>query len=70
MCVAGIATQALMRALADDDLTRLGSIEMRFSAPVFPGDTVRVQALADGSFQARCPERDEIVLSNGLLSVT
>lgn len=67
MCVAGIATQALMRVFVDDEPARLRSIEIRFSAPVFPGDTIRVEAWPDGSFQARCVERDEIVLSNGLL---
>ena len=70
MCVAGIVTQALMRVLAEDDPARLRSIETRFSAPIFPGDTIQVQAWEDGSFQARCLERDEIVLSNGLLRVT
>lgn len=69
MCVAGIATQVLQAVLAEDDPTRLASIELRFSAPVFPGDTIRVEVWADGSFQARCVERDEIVLSNGLLKV-
>jgi acyl dehydratase len=69
MCVAGIATQALMGALADDDPSRLRSIEIRFSAPVLPSDTIRVEAWEDGSFQARCVERDEIVLSNGLLKL-
>ena len=67
MCVAGIATQLLMGVLAGDDPARLRSIEMRFSAPVFPGDTIRVEAWTDGSFQARCLERDEMVLSNGLI---
>lgn len=70
MCVAGIATQALMRVFAEDDPTRLRSIEIRFSMPVVPGDTIRVEGWADGSFQARSIERGEIVLSNGLLQVT
>jgi acyl dehydratase len=69
MCVAGIATQVLMRLLADDDPSRLRSIEMRFSAPIFPGETVRVEAWSDGSFRARCAERDEVVLDNGRLQL-
>jgi acyl dehydratase len=67
MCVAGIATQALMGVCAGDDPARLRSIEIRFSSPVYPGDTIRVEAWEDGSFQARCVTRDELVLSNGLL---
>jgi acyl dehydratase len=68
MCVAGIATQVLMRVLAADDPMRLKSVEMRFSAPIFPGETVRIEAWADGSFRARCLERYEIVLNNGLMT--
>lgn len=67
MCVAGIATQALMKVLAHDDPSRLRSIEMRFASPVYPGETIRVEAWADGSFRARCVERDEVVLDNGLV---
>ena len=36
----GIACRALLRGLADSDATRFGSIEGRFSKPVFPGDTL------------------------------
>ena len=67
MCVAGMATQALMRLLANEDPARLRAIEMRFSAPVYPGETVRIEAWRDGSFRARVVERDEVVLDNGRL---
>lgn len=67
MCVAGMATQALMRLLAGDDPARLRAIEMRFSSPVYPGETVCIEAWPDGSFRARSVERDEVVLDNGLL---
>lgn len=69
MCVAGMATQALMRLLANDDPARLRAIEMRFSAPVFPGETLRVEAWANGAYRVRVVERDEIVLDNGRLVV-
>jgi acyl dehydratase len=69
MCVAGIATQALMRLLADDDPARLQSLQLRFSAVVYPGETLRVEAWHDGSFRIRVVERDEVVLDNGLLQV-
>lgn len=69
MCVAGIATQVLMGVRAGDDPARLRALEIRFSSPVYPGDTIRIEAWDDGSFQARCVERDELVLSNGLLTL-
>jgi acyl dehydratase len=69
MCVAGIATQALMRLLADDDPARLQSIQLRFSAVVYPGETLRLEGWRDGSFRIRVVERDEVVLDNGFLQV-
>jgi acyl dehydratase len=65
MCVVGMATQGLMRVLADDDPTRLRAMEMRFAAPLFAGETLRLEAWADGSFRARSLERDRIVLDHG-----
>jgi acyl dehydratase len=69
MCVAGIATQVLMRALAAGDPARLRSLALRFSAPVYPGDTIRIEAWRDGSFRARVVERNVVALDNGLLQL-
>ena len=68
MCVVGMATQALMRVLADDDPTRLRAMEMRFAAPLFVGETLRLEAWAEGSFRARSLERGRIVLDNGRMT--
>jgi acyl dehydratase len=65
----GIAAHALLRMAADYDPARLESIEARFSRPVFPGETIRTEMWRDESaisFRCRVPERDEIVLTNGL----
>ncbi|WP_226553880.1 MaoC/PaaZ C-terminal domain-containing protein [Celeribacter naphthalenivorans] len=70
MCVAGIVTQALMKTLAGDDPSRMQSIEMRFSAPIYPGETVRVEMWQNGAFRAICVERDLVVLDNGLVRVS
>ena len=44
-------------------------MEARFSAPVFPGDTVSVALWREqpgvAAFQMRVPERDAVVLSSG-----
>ncbi|MDR6858760.1 MaoC/PaaZ C-terminal domain-containing protein [Variovorax guangxiensis] len=69
MCVAGMATHALMRLLAGDEPSCMQSIKLRFSAAVFPGETVRVEAWRDGSFRARVVERNEVVLDNGHLNI-
>jgi acyl dehydratase len=45
---------------------------VRFSAPVFPGETIRTEMWSDGSrvsFRARVVERDVVVLNNGLATI-
>jgi acyl dehydratase len=44
------------------------SHDVRFSSPVFPGETVSVQMWRDGnvvSFEARVKSRDVVVIKNG-----
>ena len=65
LCTLGVITHALLRSLADYDETRLTSLALRFSAPVYPGETIRTEIWRDGSFRARVLERDVIVVSNG-----
>ena len=65
LCTLGVCGHALLRSLCDYDPARLASMSARFSAPVLPGDTVRVEIWRDGSFRARIVERDVVVISNG-----
>lgn len=66
LCTFGIACHAVLRALADDDPQSLRGMSARFSAPVFPGETVEVEMWRNGAFRARVVERDDFVLHNGL----
>lgn len=64
----GIAAHAVIRQCADLDPTRLRSIAVRFSSPVYPGETLRTEIWRQGTqiqFRARVVERDRIVLSHG-----
>jgi acyl dehydratase len=64
----GLAARALIRQCAGDDPTRLRTLDVRFAAPVFPGETLRTEIWRDESglkFRARVLERDLIVLSHG-----
>lgn len=64
----GIACHAVLQACCGYDPARLETIGTRFSAPVFPGETIRVEIFADGrdlAFRAIAAERDVIVLQNG-----
>jgi acyl dehydratase len=65
LCTLGVVTHALLRSLADYDEARLTSMALRFSAPVYPGESIRTEIWRDGSFRARVLERDVIVVSNG-----
>jgi acyl dehydratase len=64
----GIACHAILKCLGGHDPGRLKAISGRFSAPVFPGETIRTEMWRDGttvSFRARLIERDVVALNNG-----
>jgi acyl dehydratase len=64
----GIAGHALLATCCDYVPARLRSMFARFSAPVFPGETIRVEMVRDGAaiaFRARVKERDKVVLDYG-----
>jgi acyl dehydratase len=69
LCTFGVAAHALLRRLCRYDPTRLKRMEARFSAPVFPGETVRTEIWREGrgraGFRCRLIERDAIVINNG-----
>ena len=66
LCTFGIACHAILRAFAADDPEALRSMSARFSAPVYPGETVEVEMWRNGAFRARAADRDVFVLRNGL----
>lgn len=64
----GVAARAVLRTYCDYEPERLRRLDVRFSAPVFPGETIRVEMWRDGSlvsFRALVPERGAVVLNNG-----
>lgn len=68
LCTYGLTCRAVLMAYCDLDPTRLLAHDVRFSAPVFPGETVSVQLWRDGSvvsFEARVKARDAVVIRNG-----
>lgn len=65
----GVAGHAILRTYCDYQPERLASIGLRFSSPVFPGETLRTEMWRDGArvqFRVRAVERDVVVLSNGV----
>lgn len=68
LCTYGIACHAILKTICDYDYTLVEGFDVRFSAPVLPGDTIRTDMWQDGnivSFQCRAVERDVVVLRNG-----
>jgi acyl dehydratase len=69
----GIACHGILKCLCEHDPGRIKAISGRFSAPVFPGETIRTEMWRDGpivSFRARVVERDVIALNNGRCELT
>ncbi len=69
----GIACHGILKGLCDHDPGKLKAISARFSAPVFPGETLRTEIWRDGavvSFRVRVVERDVIALNNGRCELT
>ncbi len=66
LCTFGHCGQLLLGVLADGDSTRFHKIKVRFSYPVFLGDTLRVRAWHESPgrvlFEARV--EDKVVVSN------
>jgi acyl dehydratase len=73
LCTLGIAGHALLKLSCGYDPARFRSLRLRFSAPVFPGETIRTETWREGdvvSFRARAVERDVVVLNNGRLEIS
>ncbi|SDO63554.1 Acyl dehydratase [Lutimaribacter pacificus] len=69
LCTLGIASWSITSALGGGDPAALTHLQLRFSSPVYPGETIRTEMWGDNnevSFRARAVERDVVVLDNGL----
>jgi acyl dehydratase len=68
----GIAGHAVLKTYCHYKPQKLVSFACRFSAPVYPGETLRTEMWRDGavvSFRSRVVERDVIAVSNGRAEV-
>src|ERR1700674_2006752 len=69
----GVAGHALVKVLCDYAPERLVAMSGRFSAPVFPGESIRTEMWRDGSivsFRAHVTERGMVAIDNGRAEVT
>lgn len=69
LCTYGITCRAVLAVITDYDPDQILSHQARFSAPVFPGETLSIDLWRDGkeiSFEARVAARGATVIKNGL----
>lgn len=72
LCTYGHAVRAVVKAACGHDPSQVAHIEARFTAPVFPGETIHTEIWRDGrtvSFRARLVERDVVALDHGKIAL-
>nr|WP_255326051.1 MaoC/PaaZ C-terminal domain-containing protein [Sphingobium sp. 15-1] len=73
LCTMGLAARAVISAMCGGDPARLRAMNVRFSKPVYPGETIRVEFFPDGDvvrFRCRSVERDLIVIDRAVANIT
>jgi acyl dehydratase len=68
LCTYGMAGRAVVASICGGDPARLRELHVRFSAPVYPGETIRVELWEEGGewrLRARAAERNVVILNNG-----
>lgn len=72
MCAYGIAARSIVLICCGNDPSRLRRLDARFSAPVFPGETLCIEAwVGEQGVEFRClvSERNVVAISNGFAEV-
>ena len=69
----GIACRAVLASVCDYNPATIKSFDVRFTSPVYPGETLHTDIWVDGgvvSFRARVAARDVIALNNGRCEIS
>ncbi|PKQ28336.1 MAG: 3-alpha,7-alpha,12-alpha-trihydroxy-5-beta-cholest-24-enoyl-CoA hydratase [Candidatus Anoxymicrobium japonicum] len=74
LCTVGFACRAVLKAYCDNEPERFKSVQVRFSKPVFPGETIVTEMwdTADGKilFQVKTAEHpDNVNISNAVVEL-
>lgn len=68
LCTYGIACRAILKMAAGYDHRRICALDVRFSKPVYPGETIETQMWLDGgtvSFRCIVSQRGAVVIDHG-----
>ena len=70
LCTMGVIIHAILRSRLGYRAEYLRAVQLRFAAPVFPGETIRTQIWNNGAFRALVVERDIIVADEGFAAIS
>lgn len=69
LCTFGVLTHAILKTCCNYNPDQLKRLRLRFSAPVYPGDTIQTEIWRQDNnqiyFRCRSLEQDKIVINNG-----
>ena len=68
LCSYGTACRSIISTVCKYDSKKIVGFDARFSAPVFPGETIVTEMWVDGnivSYRCKLKERDVVVINNG-----
>lgn len=68
LCSYGVACREILKRVCKYDHTKIREFDVRFTSPVYPGETIETDMWVDGdtvSFRCRVRERNVVVLNNG-----
>ncbi len=71
LCTFGMAGRAVLAEVLNNEVDQLTALRARFTAPVYPCDTLSTEIWTDGPdiwFRTSVPERNVVVLNNGYAS--
>ncbi len=73
LCMYGIACRAILRTICNYDYTLISGFDVRFTAPVYPGETITTEMWQDRnivSFRCLVKSRDAVVINNGMCTLS
>jgi acyl dehydratase len=72
LCTYGVACRAILKTICEYDYTLITGFNARFTAPVYPGDTITTDIWQDGnivSFRCLVRNRESVVIDNGICTL-